>query len=409
MKKLFLINCLLTILIQPAIAQYKGQKFIITVANSCFFDLFAEGHPEEGEGIFYPYTSLIKKDKSFTYECKNDNAFRGVEGHLKFRAYNNEVSGGIDIYFDNPAVGSMKYTISAEWPFKVKHVVPAAEKRYPNLWIDISVDTATHGPVDQHGLDGTFNNGYSQNLNEPIPTIINFDWQVKQRTRKDEDDEKNGKAYNEVTYFFTTNGDYAAIKPTDKDFSLMIYSKKGNTWIFDDTKKTITVMNMPKTVGEGGKMGKETAEKIKKAPLTKDREDEYTITKTGKTKNLFGYTTEEYELKSKKIISSGMASKTGTVSFWYARVPFDPVKIYTMGVGRPADLTKMQNDPMLKNNITAIPVLNKNYLWVETEAGGIKGMETLEIKKVNNTVTTAGYKIKVMNSLKDMLKADIDN
>ena len=66
------------------------------------------------------------------------------------------------------------------------------------------------------------------------------------------------------------------------------------------------------------------------------------------------------------------------------------------------------NNPKLKNNMFSIPVLNKDYLWVETETGGLKGMETIEIKKVNNTIYTAGYKIKVVNSLKDMLKADND-
>jgi len=168
-------------------------------------------------------------------------------------------------------------------------------------------------------------------------------------------------------------------------------------------------MNMPKTVGEGGAMGKVLAEKIKKAPLAKDKhEDEFTITKTGKTKSFLGFTADEYEMKSNKVITSANAAKTGTMSLWYAKVPFDPVKIYTMGVGRPADLSKMQNDPKMKNNMFSIPVLNKNYLWVETESGGIKGMETIEIKKVNNTIYTAGYKIKVMNSLKDMIN-DPDN
>ncbi|MEO6357868.1 MAG: hypothetical protein ABIU77_21675, partial [Ferruginibacter sp.] len=84
-------------------------------------------------------------------------------------------------------------------------------------------------------------------------------------------------------------------------------------------------------------------------------------------------------------------------------------KIYTMGVGRPADLSKLQNDPRMKNNITAIPVLNKNYLWVEMDAGGKTGLETTSIKKVNNTVHTAGYKIKVITSFKDMMKGDDGN
>jgi hypothetical protein len=196
------------------------------------------------------------------------------------------------------------------------------------------------------------------------------------------------------------------VKPEGKSFSLMIYSKDGHTWMIDDTKKTITIMNMAKTVGEGALLGKALAEDINKAPLHKDKDETITITKTGKTKQLLGYTAEEYELKNKQVLTTKNAAKSGTASFWYATVPFDPVKIYTMGAGRPADLSKLQNNPKMKNNIAAIPVMNKNYLWMETESGNIKGMETIEIKKVNNTIRTAGYKIKVMNNLKDMMKGD---
>jgi hypothetical protein len=89
--------------------------------------------------------------------------------------------------------------------------------------------------------------------------------------------------------------------------------------------------------------------------------------------------------------------------FWYAKVPFDPVRIYTMGVGRPADLSKIQNNLKYKNSIMAIPILNMNYLWAETEAGGKKGQETLEIKHVNNTVFTAGYTIKITHNLKEAM------
>ncbi|MBX9785507.1 MAG: hypothetical protein K2X48_19670, partial [Chitinophagaceae bacterium] len=320
-------------------------------------------------------------------------------------------SGRGNIYFSNPAVGDLTCTVNADWPYKVEFFAGPKRNLSPNAWILITVDTATYGKSGPSGMKGEINNNSKPGVDEPIPTIINFDWQVTQRMRKDEDDDdNNGKAYNEVTYYYTSNGDYAAVKPEDKSFSLMVYSKKGHTWMFDDKKKIITVMNMPKTVGEGGMMGKAIAEKINKAPIAKDKDDEsFTITKTGKTKNILGYTADEYVLKSDKVISSDMSSKTGTASFWYAKVPFDPVKIYTMGVGRPPDLSKIQNDPKMKNNLFAIPILNKNYLWIETEAGNIKGLETTEIKKVNNTINTAGYKIKVMNSLKDMFKGEDDN
>lgn len=224
---------------------------------------------------------------------------------------------------------------------------------------------------------------------EPIPAILTFDWQVTQLTGSDEDDEAQ-----EVTYYFTTSGDYAAIKPKDKSFSLMVYSKKGHTWMFDDKGKTITVMSMPKVVGQGGLAAKQMAEHYKKSPLKKDTDEEHlSIRKTGRTREIAGYTADEYEMKNTEV-SSG---KSGTAAFWYARVPFDPVKIYTMGVGRPADLDKLRNDPKMKNNITAIPVLNTNYLWVETEAGGKKGLQTLSITKSTIAIHTDGYTVKSLH------------
>lgn len=220
---------------------------------------------------------------------------------------------------------------------------------------------------------------------ESIPATLTFDWQVTQLTG-DEDGQQ------EVTYYFTTSGDYAAVKPQDKSFSLMVYSKKGHTWMFDDKSKTVTVMSMPHVVGQGALAAKQMAEHYKKGPLKKDKDDEHlSIRKTGRTREIAGYTADEYEM------TNTTAGKSGAASFWYAKVPFDPVKIYTMGVGRPADLDKLRNDPKIKNNITAIPVLNTNYLWVETEAGGKKGLQTLSIKKSAITVNTGGYAVKSLH------------
>lgn len=392
----------------PACTLHAQRNFNIQISNQTFFDIHTGAMPEKGEGIFINYKSAIKKGATEWYTCKQDSVLKGVEGNMTLTAYNNEVKGKVNIYFSNPAVGDLTCTINADWPYKVEFFAGPKRNLSPNAWIIITVDTATYGPADPSGIKTGGINNAKNNLDEPIPPVINFEWQVVQRMPKDEEDENNGKAYNTVTYYFMTDGSYAAVKPEDKSFSLMIYSKNGQTWMFDDKKKIITVMNMPKTVGEGGMMGKAIAEKINKAPITKDKDDEtYTVTKTGKTKTILGYTAEEYQMKPDNQIATKNA--VSYMSFWYIKVPFDPVKIYTMGAGRPADITKLQNDPKMKNNIFAIPILNKNYLSAENEAGGKKGVETIEIKKVNNTIYTAGYKIKLMKSLKDMFKGDDDN
>jgi hypothetical protein len=405
------------------------DAFHVLVYNASTFDLRVISRCDKNEGAFLANVTMLGAGKKFLFRIMKTpgGAFpRGVEGTITFSTMNPDFPGTGQVHFNDPVVGSSEFEVTASnWPITIQKEnyrdMDFAFVGYllnPNGIAKITVDTSRTrlGNINPPTLTGNIHstpsgsntpgNNTPGSMVEPIPPVINFDWKVSQRMRKDDDDDNDGKAYKTATYLFTSNGDYAAIKPDDDaSFSLMIYSKKGQTWIMDDDKKTITVMNMPRTVGEGAVMGKAIAEDIKKSSLEKDRDDEkFTITRTGKTKQYLGYTAEEFELKNNSIKTSKNASKTGTASFWYAKVPFDPVKVYTMGVGRPADISKLQNDPRMKNNITAIPMLNKNFLWVETESGSIKGMEVTEIKNVNTTINTSGYHVKVKNSLKDMMK-----
>jgi hypothetical protein len=183
---------------------------------------------------------------------------------------------------------------------------------------------------------------------------------------------------------------------------MMVYLADGRSLMIDNKRKTIMVMPIRKVMGEMGMAGKAMAEKISGKPLEKDKDDGESLAavKTGKTKMILGYAAAEYQLSSKK--------GKGTASFWYVKVPFDPVKVYTMGVGRPADLNKITNNPKLKNSIVAIPILNANYLWAETEMTGKKGMETLHIDKKATTINTANYKIQYIGGMKDLMKGGGD-
>ncbi len=392
----------------------QWRHFSIYVDNDSNFDINCVGKTEKGEGVFAKYTSVIKAHQKFLFIVDGDKSTlpRGVEGIITITVPGYD--GHAILYFDNPVSGSPSFEIRdplypiAATEFSTSEIKDVIVLREKAVAVRIKVDTTRDHkppvPLPVSGDSKTHPSGVS------IPAVINFDWRVDQRMHRDDDDDdnKSGKAYREVTYYFTANGDYAAIKDEEASFSLMVYSKDGQTWIFDDKKKTITVMNMPKTVGEGGMMGKKLAEDISKAPLRKDRDDEhFTITKSGKTKMFLGaYPAEEYVVQNNKVLTTRSTGKTGTMSLWYAKVPFDPVKIYTMGAGRPTDLTAMQNNPRMKNNMAAIPVLNKNYLWVQTAAGGLTAMEVTRIEHAFHTVTTAGYTIKIMKGLKDAMQGD---
>lgn len=236
----------------------------------------------------------------------------------------------------------------------------------------------------------------AQNTTPSLPATISFERQVIQQSNTED-----GIATN--TYYFTINGDYALIKreAPGEDMATMLYTKDGQTCMIDEKNKTITIMTMPKLVAEGAEMGKAIAEKIKNKPIQKDTEEKMTITKTGKTKTICGYTAYEYEIKA----------EGGSSSWWYAQVDFNPVKIYTMGAGNSVTAAKLKDNDALKNNPAAIPVLNKNYLWAEAGAGGKKGMETKSISKTSFSFSTEGYTIKnlVNKGLKDVIKARLKN
>jgi hypothetical protein len=231
----------------------------------------------------------------------------------------------------------------------------------------------------------------SQNTSNPLPASILFERMVIQQTNGED-----GKTT--TTYYFTINGDYALAKHEEpgEEPKTVLYTKEGTMCMINEKQKTIMIMNMPRLVGEGGQMGKIIAENIARKPLKKDEEEKITVTKTGKTKTICGYTAYEYQI----------GTEEGTSTWWYAKVDFNPVKIYTMGAGNAATAYGIKEKEALKNNPMAIPVLNQNFLMAEIEAGGKKGLETKTISKTNFTFSTAGYTIKDMSKkgLKEIIQ-----
>ncbi|MEP6711888.1 MAG: hypothetical protein ABJA37_05720 [Ferruginibacter sp.] len=219
-----------------------------------------------------------------------------------------------------------------------------------------------------------------------LPTTINFERTVIQQTNTDE-------GIVTTTYYFTLNGDYAMAKseaPGEDKIETVLYTKEAQMCMINEQEKTITIMNMPKIMGDAGAAIKKGMDK---KPIPKDKDDDkMTVTKTGKTKMICGYIAYEYKI----------TTESGSSSWWYAQVDFDPVKIYTMGVGNRSMTDKIKNNPAMENNPMAIPVINKNYLWAEVDVAGKKGLETKSISKETYTFSTAGYTIKEMKGFKNM-------
>jgi hypothetical protein len=257
-----------------------------------------------------------------------------------------------------------------------------------------------------------------------VPAAYHFDYKVVYEISREEN-----KTPQTMTYCFTKDGNYMSMETQDsqkdKDMNFMISTKDGLMITFgeeplpkkpDQHRKVLKVIDMHS-------MMKGTAESI--AALAKDmpKKDKTEVekkkpneldnfVKTGKTKQLFGYTAEEYSKQVTKEENGKMHS--GTMSVWYARVDFNPEAMFSMGMGNPAagqSQSKMnQSHP---NNMLGLGMTQKNYLMTEmdfAEMGGKSGsaMKVVSIEKINFTKSTEGYYIKNYAGMgaKEMMQKD---
>jgi hypothetical protein len=197
----------------------------------------------------------------------------------------------------------------------------------------------------------------------------------------------------------------------DKDHSFMVSTRDGLMITFGEesipkdpekNRKVLKVIDMRSMMKGSGEtmsaLAKALPEKDK-AAIEKTKHDELdNFTKTGKTKQVFGYTAEEYSKHMTK--ERDGKARSGTVSVWYARVDFDPEMMFSFGMG---NLHSDQSQPKLNqshaNNMLGLALTQKNYLLIEMdfeEDGGKSGsaMKVVSIEKTNFSKSTEGYFIK---------------
>ena len=184
----------------------------------------------------------------------------------------------------------------------------------------------------------------------------------------------------------------------------------------DKNRKVLKVMDMHSMMkGSGEAMAalaknmpkKDNTEAEKKKPNDLDN-----FVKTGKTKQVFGYTAEEYSKHFTK--DENGKERSGTMSVWYAKVDFDPEMMFSMGMGNLAGggaQSKMNQSH--SNNMLGLGLTQKNYLMVEmdfAETGGKSGtaMKVVSIEKTNFNKSTEGYFIKnyAGMSMKEMMQKE---
>ena len=243
-----------------------------------------------------------------------------------------------------------------------------------------------------------------------VPAAYKFDYKVTYEVNNEEK-----KTPESISYYFTKNGDYMSMESAEmgkeEDMNFMVSTKDGLMITFGEEpvpknpnqhRKVLKVMDMHSMMkGSGEAMAalvksmpkKENPEAEKKKPNELDN-----FVKTGRTKQVFGYTAEEYSKEIKKEENGKMHE--GTMSVWYAKVDFDPEMMFSLGMGSMAGggpQSRMnQTHP---NNMLGLGLTQKNYLLIEmdfSEKGGKSGtgMKVVSIEKTNFNKSTEGYFIK---------------
>jgi len=220
---------------------------------------------------------------------------------------------------------------------------------------------------------------FAQSTPFKMPAEIKFDKNVVQKM----DGEKNGT----LSYYFTTNGDYAALKPDNKEGSLIIYTKEGNMLVVNDKEKSIIVMNMKKFITDAARAVKDMP---KDKNVHKDSSAAKTnFRKTGNTKTICGYPAEEYEITSEK----------GKMNIWYLKADFDSALLLSMGMGKGAG--PGPGSSAGGNDLSNIPGIGKNFFMAEMYKNDKKVIETTSITKTDYSFSSAGYTVRDMS---DMMK-----
>jgi hypothetical protein len=257
-----------------------------------------------------------------------------------------------------------------------------------------------------------------------VPAAYHFDYKVVY-----EIDREDKKTPEKMSYYFTKSGEYMSMETPksneDEDMNFMVSTKDGLMITFgeepvpknpDKQRKVLKVMDMHSMMkGSGEAMAalaknmpkKDNTEAEKKKPNDLDN-----FVKTGKTKQVFGYTAEEYSKHFTK--DENGKERSGTMSVWYAKVDFDPEMMFSMGMGSLAGggaQSKMNQSH--SNNMLGLGISQKNYLLVEmdfAETGGKSGtaMKVVSIEKTGLDRSTEGYFIKNYAglSMKEMMQKE---
>ena len=232
-----------------------------------------------------------------------------------------------------------------------------------------------------------------------LPDSYHFDYEVTQVLFH----KKNISDTSIMHFFYTKSGDYAAarisMKGNLKKPLMVILTKDGTAIIINEHRKNITIISIRKLMSDLSGITKWIRMDSLMANMRKKTDgNDFQSVKTGNSKQVGGYTSEEYSITDGK-------GRRGSV--WCAKVDFNTQMDYILGaVG--GNLLKMMSDKMTTHPLIQA-LLQPKTLITDIEAGdsaeGHKmNLHSISINQTSTTVSTAGY---LVNNYSNMSMPEI--
>jgi hypothetical protein len=221
-----------------------------------------------------------------------------------------------------------------------------------------------------------------------LPDRFQFDYTVTQTVRHP----KKVPDSSVMHFFYTKSGDYAGAGISRNANStgnlFIVLTREGNSIIFDERNKSITVISIRKLVSDLAGLTKWIKMDSVIANMRKRTDGkEMNSVKTGNHKQVGNYTAEEY------MVTDSRGHK-GTV--WCAKVDFSTQGDYILGaVG--GNFIKMMSSNMANHPLLQALTQPKTLITeIEfNDSTGARKMElqTKSIDQLTKTVSTAGYSL----------------
>jgi hypothetical protein len=221
-----------------------------------------------------------------------------------------------------------------------------------------------------------------------LPDSFQFDYTVTQTIHH----AKKIPDSSVMHFFYSKSGDYAGAEIRGHDNMkgnlFVVLTREGNTVIFDERNKSITIISIRKLASDLAGLTKWIRMDSVIANMRKKTEGKnFQSVKTGNKKLLGNYTTEEYILTDRK-------GHKGTI--WVAKVDFSTQGDYIMGaVG--ANMIKMMSSNMASHPLLQALTQPKTLVTgIEiNDSTGTRRMEmqTQNIDQAGKSVSTAGYSV----------------